>query len=299
MLLFEVYVTWAYQEKSFIEKSEHTSLIISLVLKGPIQYLYFLSTTLLQNIILCISLSYYGLHWLPFPSTKTTHLENPSLSGMASFSPSPTLPTLSHFGISSTKSNNSEYMDTRSSISVSSSPSPSLFGSLSKHKNDSDNNIPPMTTKITDILSYKPTFQRIFQLMVTTVLISNIIKLFPIVMLIWPYDSPILHATRLLVRIVHLFLLIEAVYIVFIDPKNNKKKSSVNSNKGSADYYKVVAVVLASELTRIVVSHLIVVFIASAIWGVSVREIGLDDWKMLKVGIRMLEELGEYILGEV
>lgn len=136
--------------------------------------------------------------------------------------------------------------------------------------------------------------------MLTTVLISNIIKLFPIVMLIWPYDPPILHATRLLVRIVHIFLLIEALYIVLIDPKNTKRKSRRRySSSSSNDYYRVTAVVLVSELTRIVVSHIIIVFVASAIWGVSVREIGLDDWKMLKVGIRMLEELGEYILGEV
>lgn len=327
MLLFEVYVTWAYQEKSFIEKANHTSLIISLVLQGPIQYIYFLSTTILQNVLLCLSLSYYGLLWLPFSksteinySTCTDSTIISHSSPFSSRSPSPT-PNLNGSNLSQLRVPN---------LNIHEKPTMSY-----KHKALSSLDLLISQNDESNLLSRKPSFKQILEIMVTTVLISNIIKLFPIVMLIWPYDPPILHATRLLVRIVHIFLLIEAVYIVLIDPKNNKKKSNlnfglssnlnsinknstsnfnlnsnsvntitntnmnVNINTSSSDYYKVAAVVLVSELTRIVISHIIIAFIASAIWGVSVREIGLDDWKMLKVGIDMMEELGEYILGEV
>jgi hypothetical protein len=198
-----------------------------------------------------------------------------------------------------------------------------------------------------------PKFVRIFQLMLTTVLISNIIKLFPIVMLIWPYDPPILHATRFVVRIVHIFLLIEAVYIVFIDPRTAQSHNvnlldftarasklvnpptlaavplsrslsnssiftnTVGNEPGIAtippvptslstsrtsndqyDYYRVVAVVIAGEISRIILSHLLIVIMASSLWNVSIREVIIDDWKMLNLGVKMLEELGEYILGD-
>ena len=171
-------------------------------------------------------------------------------------------------------------------------------------------------------------------------------------MLIWPYDPPILHATRFVVRIVHLFLLIEAVYIVFIDPRTAQShnvnlldftarasklvnpptlaavplsrslsNSSIFTNtvgnepeivtvpvptslstSGTSndqyDYYRVVAVVIAGEISRIIISHLLIVIMASSLWNVSIREVIIDDWKMLNLGVKMLEELGEYILGD-
>jgi hypothetical protein len=305
MLLFEVYVTWAYQEKSFIEKADQTSIIISLVLEGPIQYIYFLSTTLLQNIILCLSLSYFGLQWLPFSETSISTLRPIINLPFPSRSPSPS-PTSTSTSTSNNKLNTFHAQQLRIpklySLNLQSSPI------LSSHSNINNN-----INSIDQMIFSRPTFKRIFRIMVTTVLISNIIKLFPIVMLIWPYDSPILHATRLVVRIVHLLLLIEAIYIVFINPKDPKKYSynkiisSKNQNQTQNHqtlqmknyYYNVAAVVLISELARIIITHIVIVFFASAIWGISIREIGLDDWKMLKVGIKMLEELGEYILGEV
>lgn len=306
MLLFEVYVTWAYQEKSFIEQADHTSLIISLVLKGPIQYIYFLSTTLLQNILLCLSLSYYGLRWLPFPPSKLAIPGDAPSSAdtsvtstpFSSRSPSPpskfNSPQLSHFRIPSHQLREKQLTSSASAVFISTSQSKATQTLQSPSREHAS-----QLYSDSFFMSSKPTFKRICGIMLTTVLISNIIKLFPIVMLIWPYDPPILHATRLLVRIVHIFLLIEALYIVLIDPRNTKRKSGKKySSSSSNDYYRVTAVVLVSELTRIIVSHIIIVFVASAIWGVSVREIGLDDWKMLKVGIRMLEELGDYILGE-
>ena len=306
MLLFEVYVTWAYHEKSFMEKADHTSLIISLVLKGPIQYIYFLSTTLLQNTLLCVSLSYYGLRWLPFPTckpaissdtpTSTDTSVNSTPFSSRSPSPSPKSPKMNSPQMTHLRIPPHQLREKQLAASFISTPQLKAKQSALSFAGE----YIPQQYPDSFLMSSKPTFKRISGIMITTVLISNIIKLFPIVMLIWPYDPPILHATRLLVRIVHIFLLIEALYIVLIDPKNTKRKSRKRcSSSSSNDYYRVTAVVLVSELTRIVVSHIIIVFVASAIWGVSVREIGLDDWKMLKVGIRMLEELGDYILGEV
>lgn len=306
MLLFEVYVTWAYQEKSFIEKEDQTSLIISLVLKGPIQYIYFLSATILQNLILCLGLTYFGLQWLPFNETTLvpTFTSSPNCSPLPSRAASPS-ESITRFSTSN-YSSSLLYQLRVPKASYSSSTIQNCNGNNNNNNNYNSN--PTNDDKLLDykiLKTPKPPFKKIFQMMITTVLISNIIKLFPIVMLIWPYDSPILHATRFLVRIVHLFLLIEAIYIVFINPNVIKKTSIKNQQRNhniinaKNYYYNVTAVVLMSELTRIILSHVIIVFFASAIWGISVRDIGLDDWKMFKVGIRMLEELGEYILGEV
>jgi ABC-type microcin C transport system permease subunit YejB len=64
------------------------------------------------------------------------------------------------------------------------------------------------------------------------------------------------------------------------------------------DYYRVVVVVIAGEISRIILSHLLIVIMASSLWNVSIREVIIDDWKMLNLGVKMLEELGEYILGD-
>lgn len=209
MTLFEVYVSWAYQEKSYFEQSSHTSMIISLVLNSPIQYIYFLSTILLQNLIICISLTGLTINWL----------------------------NLNHLPINS----------------------------------------------INDL----------FIVLLSTLLISNIIKLFPIVMLIWPYDLPILHVTRLLVSIVHLFLLVEAIHIVLSNPKNY----NINNNS-SIDYYKIIAIVISSEILRNILTKLITVFTASLIWPVSMYDLINDDWEMFKFKLNTLYELVNYMLDD-
>lgn len=328
MVLFEVYVTWAYQEKSFMENGNHTSLIISLVLKGPIQYIYFLSTTLLQNLLLCICLSYYSLQWLSCSAINLQDVTSDLITPLPSRPSSPhtmvanqqlpranilRLPSYQQRDKSPSPFSSSSSSPIQNSVLQIPLPTKPLSLPAAEHSFSSSsqlrsklmgieigNNSESLFQKFEVYNEYKrPKFRRIFQIMITTVLISNTIKLFPIVMLIWPYDAPVLHTTRFFVRMVHLFLLIEAVYIVLIDPKQAKKKSIKNSPSNSNEYYKVAAVVLTSELIRAALSHIIVVFIASAIWGVSVREIGLDDWKMFNVGIKMIEELGVYMLGEV
>lgn len=323
MLLFEVYITWAYQEKSFFEKPLQTSLIISLVLKGPIQYIYFLSITILQNSLLCVSLTYFAGWWLPFGEAKpktsigSSGNQNIYLDSAGGFSPLSSRPASplnkfngsqsQHLRLPKNIQRGKSYYGTGTSttLQVPSTGVPQKSRMISLDVPNSKN----IDQKINDVAFHHPSppsFKKIFRVIMPTVLISNIVKLFPIVMLIWPYDSPILHATRLLVRIVHLLLLIEAIHIVFIDPKNAKRMVNLGSSSPSypnsqttGDYYRITAIVLVSEFVRIAVSHIVVVFVASAVWGISVREIGLDDWKMFKVGIRMLEELGEYILGEV
>lgn len=74
--------------------------------------------------------------------------------------------------------------------------------------------------------------------------------------------------------------------------------STSGTSNDQYDYYRVVAVVIAGEISRIIISHLLIVIMASSLWNVSIREVIIDDWKMLNLGVKMLEELGEYILGD-
>lgn len=405
MMLFEVYITWAYQEKSFLENSEHSPLIVSLVLRGPMQYIYFLSTTILQNGLLCLCLAYFAMLWLPFenavhfdyrsrislssppmhpPSTSPSKLQTPkadktlaipdsSFSGMKwnrnliqasasamatpfpSRSPSPIGFTSSALQIQTLRMPNNHTKETSTSSML--LPHSHSMVNINLRSRDHQQDISSSPLISPDLIQQvpkvaTPKFTRILQIMLTTVLISNIIKLFPIVMLIWPYDPPILHATRFLVRIVHLFLLTEAVHIVFIDPSTSKSKNvnlldftakasklvnpppstaplsrslsnssiftglggstitsaplspspapptSTSSLNDQYDYYRIVAVIVAGELSRIILSHLIIVITASTIWNISIKEVIIDDWKMFNVGLKMLEELVVYILGD-
>lgn len=309
MMLFEVYITWAYQEKGYLENKEHTSLIIKLVLGSPLQYAYFLSTTILQNALLCVFLTYWGLIWLPFGCN--TLYQDYQHSNLRSSSPetvfqsqsTPTCYTQAQIlRNQSYRGYNSLQTPTRHQVFDRAVPSSQRLDNYSDHIKINHN-------------QSKPSFVRVLNVMTATVLISNIIKLFPIVMLIWPYDSPILSATRIMVRIVHLLLLVEAIHIVFIDPKNHKTRhtlllssqatlsamyASANvAQSSSNDYYCIIMVVLASEFFRFLISHVTIAFLASAVWGVSVREIGLDDWRMIKVGFSMVEDLGEYLLSQL
>lgn len=280
MILFEVYVTWAYQEKSFVDNPDQTSLIVSMVLRGPNQYIFFLTSTLLQNISLCLSLAYFGLKWLPFS-------EGTVLSSFVS------------------KSQNTDFISAQSTISLAQIEDNSLKLQIPNTQINTYNE-----EKVLDPIIYSPkiTFKRLFKIMAITTLISNIIKLFPIVMLIWPYDSPILHATRFFVRIVHIYLLIEAVHIVFIDTKNTRQKYNrrwamikgvPNTQfQSSSDYYRIAAIVILSELSTIVISNSIIAIIASLCCGVGISDIGKDYLKMFSVGVKMLKELMEYTLGE-
>lgn len=307
MLLFEVYITWAYQEKGYIESEEHTSLIAKLVLGSPIQYSYFLTSTIAQNALLCMFLTYFSMMWLPFDCNNDVFDGTPTPRSSFSLGPGA-------YPLSFTLQNQSQTSTIRERTQLN-NERPTLFSRTSYNSTHKQ-------VSLDYPKNHKPTYIRIFQVIVATVLISNIIKLFPIVMLIWPYDSPILFATRLLVRIVHLLLLIEAIHIVMIDPKGTKRKHTRNILSSSSstsspslayinaqtvlapqpivnDYYVIIFIVLVSDLVRFLISHVIVAFFASAVWGVSVRAIGVDDWRMIKVGFAMLEELGIYLLGKV
>lgn len=110
------------------------------------------------------------------------------------------------------------------------------------------------------------------------------------------------------VRIVHIYLLIEAVHIVFIDTKNTRQKYNrrwamikgvPNTQfQSSSDYYRIAAIVILSELSTIVISNSIIAIIASLCCGVGISDIGKDYLKMFSVGVKMLKELMEYTLGE-
>lgn len=313
MLLFEVYITWASQEKGFIQKEEHTSLITRLVLGSPLQYTYFLTTILLQNGLLCLCLTYFGLIWLPFKELQHEKVSIYKNNQRYCRQSSPMLNSSSLISNGSNYTQTLRYQSRKVSDKLNLTLTPSKgegfsFLNYRLYRDDSCDRYEDQK---------KRAFWRLLQVMIATVLVSNIIKLFPIVMLIWPYDSPILFATILMVRIVHLLLLVEAIHIVMIDPGDFKKRNKAfnlvspsssyfmhsnsvySSHSSSNDYYKIMLVVLMSDFVRFLITHVIVAFFASTLWDVSVREIGLDDWRMMKVAFKMIEELGEYILATV
>ncbi|VEU24096.1 DEKNAAC105382 [Brettanomyces naardenensis] len=221
LLLFEVYIMWAYEEKNYVENAIPTSLVIRKVLNGPLQYFFFLSTTVLEYLILNVSVALMVGKYL-------------------------------HFGEESVD-------DIKATDSNAEKASRSL----------------PSSTSLSP--------DRALGIIVTTILISNTIKLFPIVMLIWPYDIMILNVTRLLVQCVHLAILIEGIHIVLLHSAYNQ-------------YWRITLIVLGSELIKFTVSHFIIDCVFSRWHAIPASELVLDELNQITLKIEMIKKLIRKIL---
>lgn len=198
LLLFEVYVKWAYEEKNYLEGTGGTTMIMKRVLDGPLKYLFFLTTTLVENVVLTLSISFLARKLLHF--------------GQGSFNASRELGIIS-----------------------------------------------------------------------TTVLLSSIIKLFPIVMLIWPYDNLILNMTRILVGMVHLAILVEALHIILLNNPNNA-------------YWKIWITVMCSFMIKGSVTKLLVSSVYSYWFGVPFGELLDDEMAQTHLKLRMIGELAGKVM---
>lgn len=395
--LFHVYISWAYHERDFAFNADHCSLLVTLALNGRFPYIYFLSKSILEVSLFCFTLSYLVSSWLNFSPPQNPLDENllgsdesfisdldkiyeESTSNIYSRSPSlsPSRPTTN-----------------RSISNISISPPRGHMGLSFKNFHKLD--------------KLDQSFWETFSIISNTVLVSGIIKLFPIVMLIWPYDAPVLLATRLTVSLLHIFLLMEVINII-IPNKNSmfsyktifhwlKKKhiesnlyslqrsrsktsltsnDSFNSGRPTArsnihlsttlrqrhqnnpmiltpdipqlsvtnspgkssgsdgpnedltfnfkarvreqdelvavkppfeienrqsspiplipihSHWKVVLIVLIAQLVEMVVTHIIIIWVASAAWNVTVRDVLFDDWRMTNLILTGIQEAWRY-----
>lgn len=376
--LFHVYISWAYHERDFIFNRDHCSLLVSLALNGRFPYIYFLSKSLLEVNVFCFTLSYFVSIWLSFSPPKNP-LDDNLLGSDESF-----VTELDKI-----------YEEANSNF-ISRSPSRSPSRPLLNRSRSNASSSPPSGPidlqfknfqKIDNSNQY---FWETFRIVSNTVMISGIIKLFPIVMLIWPYDAPVLLATRLTVSLLHIFLLIEVINIIIPDKNSmfsyktifnwlkkkhdestpiylqrTKSKTSIISNdslnirrpttrsntrlsttlrqryqnddltlnfnshnirsheqimmdKSSLEiaikqqprlqqhpqspisciplhsYWKVVLVVLLSQLAEMVITHIVIIWVASAAWNVTVRDVLFDDWRMFNNVVTGIKEVWRY-----
>ncbi len=127
-------------------------------------------------------------------------------------------------------------------------------------------------------LDNKLSLERSVAVITTTILVTNMIKLFPIVMLIWPYDNLILNMTRILIQFVHIAMLVEGLHIVLLDNKNNH-------------YWKITLVVLLSELIKFVVSNIIIDLGFKYWYGISWIDLFTDQYTQIKMKVQLGEKL--------
>ncbi|KAG7892982.1 hypothetical protein KL936_001156 [Ogataea polymorpha] len=245
MLLFEVYLTWAYEEKNYLENVYRTSLINQIVLELPrimSQYLFFLTKAVLDTVVLHLSLQFFTYRVLEFGYPITVEFENnASLSSCKALSPTD-LPQLTR--------------------SVSSSSSTS--------------SCPANIQRVHFSRDY------FISIISSTILLSNLIKLFPIVMLIWPYDIFILNITANTVQIIHLVILIEAIHIVLLQNPNNH-------------YWKISLVVFTSHVIKLVVTRLLIMSVFRLMYHLPFKTLILDEIHQLQLKLELVTELFKYL----
>lgn len=209
--LFHVYISWAYHEKDFVSNPDNCSLLVSLALKGNFPYVYFLSKSVLELGLFCFTLSYFVSSSLNFLPPQNPLNENLLGSDHA---------FIKELDAIYEESTSNLFIRSRS---PSRSPSrPSLYASKSNLSvqlpqvpfADLNLSLDVVTRQRIQHNTNNQYFQETFYIICNTVLVSGIIKLFPIVMLIWPYDAPVLLATRTAVNLLYIFLLIEVVNII-------------------------------------------------------------------------------------
>ncbi|KAG7813472.1 hypothetical protein KL921_001018 [Ogataea angusta] len=245
MLLFEVYLTWAYEEKNYLENIYRTSLINRIVLELPrimSQYLFFLTKAVLDTVVLHLSLQFFIYKLLGFGYPITVEFENHAPLSSFKALPSNESPRLAR--------------STSSSSSTSSSP-----------------------THIQRVHFSREYFISIIS---STILLSNLIKLFPIVMLIWPYDIFILNVTANMVQIIHLVILIEAIHIVLLQNQNNH-------------YWKLSLIVFTSYIIKLVVSRLLIMSVFRLMYRLPFKTLILDEMHQIQLKLELVTELFKYV----
>ncbi|GMG49822.1 unnamed protein product [Ambrosiozyma monospora] len=308
MLLFEVYLTWAYEEKNYIESGLTTSMVIRRVLNSfPVifQYSFFLSQTILDTLVLDLSLQILISWFLGFGEEQriifhSVGSESGSVSdgvgvlnsgfngsgytGMG-------IPTAGGGRVSQRSGSRNNHSGTAmSNLSYSQS---NLHNTTVSGSNNGNGNTPFFNSdsKISTIGTQDKVrvFSRAYfcGIITITILVSNLIKLFPIVMLIWPYDNFILNVTRTLVQLIHVVILIEAIHIVLMRNDNNQ-------------YWKVSLIIISSHLIKFVVTHFTIVLFFAFTSGYedsnfTVWNLVVDEISQLRLKYHLIYELFNYI----
>ncbi|ODV85212.1 hypothetical protein CANARDRAFT_160520 [[Candida] arabinofermentans NRRL YB-2248] len=288
MLLFEVYLTWAYEEKNYMEDVVKTSLTIKLVLDNRtilLQYAFFLSKAILDSVVLHGSLQLMVYYFLGFgtptivefqyiaspPSPAPTQIAPPAQITQKSSPP----PLSSRSRSTSTSSPPPIQLVPLSAANLERLQVPKLERSMSTSSVSSNHAV-----VVNEVIVYSREY--FMGIISTTLLISNLIKLFPIVMLIWPYDTFILNVTKTVVQIIHLVILVEAIHIVLLNNENNQ-------------YWKIAVIVLCSQVIKFLTSHLIIVSVFMLHYNVDVKLIFMDEFNQIKLKLQLIYQLLQYV----
>ncbi|KAG7750527.1 hypothetical protein KL911_000935 [Ogataea haglerorum] len=245
MLLLEVYLTWAYEEKNYLENIHKTSLINRIVLELPSvmsQYSFFLTKAVLDTVVLHLSLQFFIYKFLGFGYPITVEFENHLPLSSSKALPPNELPRVAR--------------STSSSSSTSSSP--------------------PNIQRVHFSRNY------FISIVSSTILLSNLIKLFPIVMLIWPYDTFILNITTNVVQIIHLVILIEAIHIVLLQNQNNH-------------YWKIALIVFTSHVIKLIVTRLLIMSVFRLMYHLPFKTLILDEMHQIQLKLELVTELFKYL----
>ncbi|GME84332.1 unnamed protein product [Ambrosiozyma monospora] len=305
MLLFEVYLTWAYEEKNYIESGLTTSMVVQHVLKSfPVifQYSFFLSQTILDTLVLDLSIQIMISWFLGFGEEQRIIFHSIG-SGTGSVGDG--------VGVVSSGFNGSGYTGTGiatcgggqvsqrtgsrnnngGSATNSRTYSQANLHNITGNGNGNDNGSFNSDSKILTIGNQDKVrvFSRAYfcGIITITILVSNLIKLFPIVMLIWPYDNFILNVTRTLVQLIHVVILIEAIHIVLMRNDNNQ-------------YWKVSLIIISSHLIKFAVTHFTIVLFFAFTAGYedsnfTVWNLLVDEVSQLRLKYHLIYELFNYI----
>ena len=128
----------------------------------------------------------------------------------------------------------------------------------------------------------------------TSILLSNIIKLFPIIMLIWPYDNTlILNSTKAIIQIIHVIVLIETLHTVIpqdqlqlnsvIENENNSvsidgRISNSSKNQESLSLYWIITIiVIIGNLFKFFVTYACLAFVVSHFSKVSFIDLFINE----------------------
>ncbi|GME90787.1 unnamed protein product [[Candida] boidinii] len=351
MILFEVYLTWAYEEKNYFELNSKaspmghssTSMITKLILDHPVimyQYSFFLFKAIIEILIFNIVSQTLIHRFTGFgrPQTVTFRYPAPIIANPSRpSSPRPASPRsgdqnnndankrLNGYGDYSNNNLNSEM---KNGITVDKENS-DIDENILKANPDSSNGVhlqisgssttlngsfvseETIIPTIQIPLSRTPSNTSIFSINViereihypseyfiavlsTSILLSNIIKLFPIIMLIWPYDNTlILNSTKAIIQIIHVIVLIETLHTVIpqdqlqlnsvIENENNSfsiddRISDFSKNSDSLSLYSIITIiVIIGNLLKFLVTNLCLAFVVSHFFKISFIDLFINE----------------------
>ncbi|GME70656.1 unnamed protein product [[Candida] boidinii] len=350
MILFEVYLTWAHEEKNYFELNSKaspigyssTSMMTKLILDHPVimyQYSFFLFKAIVEILVFNIVSQTLVYKFTGFgrPQTVTFRYPAPIIANPSGPSSPKTTSLRSgdqnnndankrlnghgDYGYNNLDSemknrmtgdkensdidendlNGSSDSSNVAHLQISESPT-TLNGSFVSEETINPTTVPlSRTSSNTSVFSINVIEREIhypseyfIAVLSTSILLSNIIKLFPIIMLIWPYDNTlILNSTKAIIQIIHVIVLIETLHTVIpqdqlqlnsvIENENNSvsidgRISNSSKNQESLSLYWIITIiVIIGNLFKFFVTYACLAFVVSHFSKVSFMDLFINE----------------------